>query len=137
MAEIAPRVRLRVKLEEATSAAEAYSNDERKRLTAKRRTWKRVSGSRRLYEKRMLGRASRPSTRRSKRCASRHLNCREERICRWLDKQDPASMKAKRSSLVAACGDRAAGQREAGREEAVKRTALAKIATEAQAALFN
>jgi hypothetical protein len=29
MAEIAPRVRLKVKFEEATSAAEAYSNDER------------------------------------------------------------------------------------------------------------
>jgi hypothetical protein len=45
-----------VKLEEATSAAEAYSNDERKRLTAKKRTWKRVSSSRRLYEERMLER---------------------------------------------------------------------------------
>jgi hypothetical protein len=56
MAEIAPRVRLRVKFEEATSAAEAYSNDEREHLTAKKRTWKRVSGPRQRYERRMLER---------------------------------------------------------------------------------
>jgi hypothetical protein len=58
MAAISPRIRLRIKLEEATTAAEIFRDDTQTRFDAERRKWKRMSGKRERWEKRIADRVS-------------------------------------------------------------------------------
>ena len=58
MAAISPRIRLRIKLEEATSAAEAFRDEAQVRFDAEKRKWKRVSGKRERWERRVADRVA-------------------------------------------------------------------------------